>query len=296
MECLNGARFRTANHSSANPVAAMPQNSITIAELRLATGSAVELLAPLSSDDGVQLFAAKAIDTPDGEPTRTVIVHPAAPEGPTAGALLDRMASIRAAGHPGLAAPLATGEVNGQGWIVEPNPPVDTLARRLTRGGMPTSEIVGLLRDVTRALLALHRRGVAHGALTPACLTRGGDGAVVLHQLGRTASTDANADWRSLGVLTQEIVRQSRAGRDQLPEGIVSLLDRMVASGAAGPGLTGNDILGVLDRFPASGSTSELALVDRVGLGSRDHAERRTLILAALAGVAVVLWFLLRTP
>ncbi len=268
--------------------------SITIAQLRLATGTAAELIESLPGDGALQLFAARAINAADGGASRVVVVHPSPPNGPTAGALLDRMASIRAGGHTGIAAPLATGEVNGQGWIVEPLSSGETVSHRVAmRGGLSTNQTVGLLRDVARALAALHRRGVAHGALTLGSITIEGQG-VILHHLGRTASTDVGGDWRTLGVMLQEIISQSRSGRRQLPQGIVDLVARMTTAGTTGPLLSANEILGVLDRFPSSGTTSEFALVDGVGRGNRDHSERRTLLLAALAGVLVVLWFLLR--
>ncbi len=268
--------------------------SITLAQLRLATGTAAELIESLPGDGALQLFAARAINTSAGGVSRVVVVHPSPPDGPTAGALLDRMASIRAGGHTGIAAPLATGEVNGQGWIVEPLLPEETVAHRLaTRGGFSTNQTIGLLRDVARALAALHRRGVAHGALTLGSISLEGQ-AVTLHHLGRTASSDFGGDWRALGVMVQEIISHSRAGGRQLPQGIVDLVARMSTAGTTGPLLTANEILGVLDRFPSSSITSELVLVDGVGRGNRDHLERRTLLLAALAGGLVVLWFLLR--
>lgn len=281
-------------HPSDQTQCDQPRMSITIAQLRLATGTAAELIEPLPHDGTLQLFAARAINSADGRPSRVVVVHRVPPDGPTAGALLDRMASIRAASHTGIAAPLATGEVNGQGWIVEPLTPSATMAQRLAmRGGLSTSETVGLLRDTARALAALHRRGVAHGALTLSGLALEGHG-VILHRLGRTTSTDTDGDWRTLGTMMQQVITQSRSGRHQFPQAIIDLVARMTTAGTTGPGLTANEILGVLDRFPSSGTTSEFALVDGVGRGNRDHSDRRTLLLAALAGVLVVLWFLLR--
>lgn len=268
--------------------------SVTIAQLRLATGTAAEVIEALPDEGALQLFAARAIHAVDGGPSRLVVVHPGPPDGPTAGALLDRMASIRAAGHAGIAAPLATGEVDGQGWIIEPLTPPATVAQRLAvRGRLSTSETVGLLRDVARALAALHRCGVAHGALTLDGLAFEGRG-IILHQLGRSTSTDCAGDWRALGTLLQEVIAQGPSGRHQLPQGVVDLIARLTTAGTTGPVLTANEILGVLDRFPSGGTTSEFALVDGIGRGNRDHADRRTLFLAALAGVLVVLWFLLR--
>ncbi|HET9065739.1 MAG TPA: hypothetical protein VFN22_07975 [Gemmatimonadales bacterium] len=268
--------------------------SVTIAQLRLATGTAAELIKPLPSDGALQLFAARAINAGDMAPSRAVVVHPGPPHGPTAGALLDRMASIRAAGHTGIAAPLATGEVNGQGWIIEPlTPPATVAARLAVRGRLSTSETVGLLRDVARALAALHRCGVAHGALGLDGLAFEGRG-IILHQLGRSTSTDCAGDWRTLGTLLQEVMSHSPSGRHHLPQGVVDLIARMTTAGITGPALTANEILGFLDRFPSNTTTSEFALVDGVGRGNRDHSDRRTLFLAALAGVLVVLWFLVR--
>src|SRR5690606_40213263 len=83
-----------------------------------------------------RIFAARAPDEPvDARPSRLVVWHPAPPDGPHPGALLDRMASIRVIAHPALAAPLATGTIDDAAWIVEPAPASITLAARLESGG-----------------------------------------------------------------------------------------------------------------------------------------------------------------
>lgn len=268
--------------------------TITIAQLRLATGTAAELIEALPDDGALQLFAARGINLPDSVATRIVVIHLPPPDGPTAGALLDRMASIRAAGHTGVAAPLATGEVAGQAWVVEPIVPLTTVARRLAdRGGLSTGETVHVLRGVARALVALHRRGVAHGALNASVIALVGQ-EVVLHHLGRTVSTATDDDWRALGAMMQGIVNGGRPTRHQLPPALLALIARMASPDPASPVPGGSEVLGILDRFPAGSAPDEFTLVDGVGRGTRDPAERRTLLLAALAGVVVVVWFLLR--
>ena len=115
--------------------------------------------------------------------------------------MLDRMASIRAVSHPVLAAPLATGAESGQVWVVEPAPMVATLADRLAAGSLlPVHDTVRLLRDGARALSALHRRGLYHGALDASVVTFDTAG-LRIFGLGRSQGGSVADDLRALGAM-----------------------------------------------------------------------------------------------
>lgn len=271
------------------------RSAVTLTELRLATGTAAELIEHLpTAPEGFQFFTARAVDAPDRGATRIVVVHPPPPRGATSGILLDRMASIRAASHPDLAAPMAIGEVNGRGWIVEPLAPSPSLADRVrTRGHLSTSELLSVFRGLTRALAALHRTGVAHGALSLECITLDQQRVTVYH-LGRTSSTDTARDWKTIGTLLSGVIRQDQSARHPPPPLLLTLLSRLADSHESDPPPSPMEILGILDRFPPGRTTEEHRIMEGVGRGHRSHRDRRTLILGAIAGVLVVVWFLLR--
>jgi hypothetical protein len=199
------------------------------------------------------------------------------------------MAAIRVAGHPGVVPPLATGEVEGRAWVVEPLPSATLADTVAERGGLTPAAVVELLRGTARALEALHRRGIAHGALSAAVI--GWDGsAPLLHGLGRTVSADPQPDWQALGRIAGEALAGASAG--SFPE-LAAVLDRLRHAGFDGPPVNGEAILRSLDRFPGAKAPAAESLVDGRGRGRRDPTERRTILLAALAGVLLLIWFLL---
>src|SRR5690606_29320036 len=165
-------------------------------------GPAATIVEELSRDGERRIFAARAPhESPGTRPSRLVVLHPPPPAGPPAGVLLDRMASIRAVSHPVLAAPLATGADEVQAWVVEPAPMVATLADRLAAGSvLPVHDIVRLLRDGARALAALHRRGLHHGALEAHLVTFDTAG-LRIFGLGRAHSGSVADDLQALGVI-----------------------------------------------------------------------------------------------
>jgi hypothetical protein len=203
------------------------------------------------------------------------------------------MALIRAVAHPGVAAPLATGDLDGAAWVVEPVVPPATIARRAgERGGLTTAEVIAVMRDTARALLALHRRGVSHGALSADAIALHPDH-ITLHRLGRSVTHDPDADWRALGQLLAHHGVAQRSGRHPLPVEVEALIALLADSGAEATPVSGSEVLALLDRFP-TGSVGTAGLVDGMGRGVRSAADRRALLIAGIAGMLVVIWFLFR--
>lgn len=210
--------------------------------------------------------------------------------------MLDRMAAIRAVGHPGVASPLATGSLDGCAWVVEPVTGTRTLAVRMHRdGGLSVHETVRLLRDVTRALAMLHRRRIAHGALNADAIVFTDD-AVALHTLGRTVASDPLVDLRALGALgTAAMGRAGAARRSQPPAALQELLSSLVTTGISTPPLTADRVLEALDVFPARSASRSAAILDEISRGARAPAQRRVAVMvAAITLLVLVAWLWLR--
>ena len=94
-----------------------------------------------------------------------VTLFSAPPLGPDAAVLLDRFGRLRKLEHPSLELPVAQGELDDCAWIVEPAPAVPSVADRLPIGAIPLTQGVSAIRDLARALAALHRREIFHGAI-----------------------------------------------------------------------------------------------------------------------------------
>ena len=238
---------------------------MTRAELQLALGPAAVLGEEVPPHGASRRFVARGpADRPDAPPTRMVIVHPAAPVGPVRGTMLERMAAIRALRPDSLAAPLATG-----------------------------------MRECARALSALHRGGLSHGALDPAAIEWEGG---ALHRLGHAHEGAPPDDLRALGAVGwRALLGRDPAPDDRTPSaersGIPLPLDRVVARlldpDAAGRPASAEFVLEQLDWFPAQEATPLRPLVDGAGRGARLPRERQAAIGLALVGLALFLAWLL---
>lgn len=213
------------------------------------------------------------------------------------------MASIRAVSHPVLAAPLATGVDDRQAWVVEPAPMVATLADRLAAGSLlPVHDTVRLLRDGARALSALHRRGLHHGALDAHLVTFDTAG-LRIFGLGRSHVGSVSDDLRALGMLGRlAMMGEPRLGAGHarhrhhaVPEQLEQLLDGLTEPDATRRLTSADAVLAALDWFPAAGQASHRTLLDGPSRGARPAGHRRAALILAIAAVALLLaWLLVR--
>lgn len=278
---------------------------MTEAQLQLAIGGTATIVAELAPDGPRRVFAARAPHEPAGmRPSRLVVLHPAPPDGPQAGALLDRMASIRAVGHPVLSAPLATGMHDNQAWVVEAAPLGATLADRLAGGVvLPVQETVRLLREAARGLAALHRRGLHHGALDASALAFDTAG-LRIHALGRSLEGTVSGDLAAMGCLARDAMMGDNRGaadgrprrRHAVPPELAQLLDALCSDDPARRPASADAVLTALDWFPAPEQRSHRTLLDNMTRGARPPGQRRAAMWLAIAAVLLLLAWLLVRP
>jgi serine/threonine protein kinase len=113
---------------------------------------------------------------------RRVVIKLLSPEL-AAGVSADRFAlEVKLAArlqHANIVPVLAAGENGGLPYYTMPFVDGESLRSRLQRGALPMPEVVGILRDVTRALVYAHEQGVAHRDIKPDNVLLAGGAAVV---------------------------------------------------------------------------------------------------------------------
>lgn len=226
-----------------------------------------------------------------------VTLHPAAPEGPTAAAVCDRVVRLKALAHPGICTPVAAGDLDGRAWVVEPRLRAPTGIQRLSDGGALTVRHgILALRDITRAVASLHRAGLTHGALDLTAIHISPRGAQ-LAGFGAAVSADPRADLDALGPIawacfTGDLPDGSRVRLSEERRGIPEGLDSLVASLlAADPGLRPTRavaVLNALDAFPTPLDSSISSFLEGAGRGARRPRPRETALLLVLVGLSVL--------
>ncbi len=266
--------------------------------LQLALGGETIIADEQPALGGRRVYTAHA-----AEPGRLlrVTLHPAPPEGPLPRTLQDKIARLTALDHASMILPLAVGEIDGRAWVIEGEITGVTAAACVAeRGPRSVREAVRAVRDVARALAAMHRRGLAHGALGPDTVLLAPEGTRIV---GLALSDGGNAgdDLDGLAEIAQLLFYGSHPGgaafRRHLPPEITALLESMAADDPARRPQRAEAVLGVLDTFPVEQSSALGALIDSAGRGARARPRHTTFGVLILVGVILlVLAFLAAQP
>lgn len=254
--------------------------------LRLAVASAAELGEEEAATGGRRVFLARArTDAPDAPPSRRVVLHPLPPDGPTRDVLSRRADQLLVLTHPAIAAPIGTGEFEGRAWIIDPIPPGTPLLQRLAeRGTLPLREAIAILREVTRALAALHRRDLAHGRLWAGTVMLDRRG-TVLTAFGLVADGTPQDDLRALGALAWEMLVglppqavgswPLRTYRPSAPADLERLVAGLLSPDDVPRPGRAEDVLDVLDHFPPLAPAPIADFLDGVAAGGGRRSRRR---------------------
>lgn len=222
-----------------------------------------------------------------------VTLHPSPPEGPSPQVLREKLSRLTELNHASIDLPIAVGEIEGRAWVVEKETDGVTVAAWVAEHGpRPVREAVRVVRDVARALVAMHRRGLAHGALgldtvwltpegtriTGLALSEGGIAGDDLDGLARIARTLFYGD-RPGSVST----------RRRLPPEIAALLESMGSDDPARRPHRAEAVLGVLDTFPVEQASALGALIDSAGRGARSRPKHTTFGLLVFGGAILLI-------
>lgn len=262
--------------------------------LQLALGGETIIADEQPALGGRRVYTAHA---PEHDRLLRVTLHPAPPEGPLPRTLRDKISRLTELGHVSIILPIAVGEIEGRAWVVEGESDGVTAAACVAeRGPRPVREAVRVVRDVARALVAMHRRGLAHGALGLDTVLLTPEGTRITG-LALSEGGNAGDDLDALGTLARSLFYGDRPGgasfRRHLPPEIASLLEAMGSDDPARRPQRAEAVLGVLDTFPVEQSSALGALIDSAGRGARSRPMHTTLGVLILAGVILLILLLL---
>lgn len=239
--------------------------------LQLAVGGGVTLGDELPTLGGRRVFRTRLAD---GKPARLVL-HPLPPEGPSPEALTDRAARLRELDHPALVLPVRTGSLEGRGWVLEAEPGTTARDRLEERGPFPVREGVRALRDVTRALAVMHRRGLSHGALTVDQVGIGMEGTRI-HGLFLSDGGTPQGDLAALGPMADALFYGALPGGGRttrrLPAELAKILAALESDDPARRPARAEALLDLLDAFPVDEASPLDAILDGAGRGARSRS------------------------
>jgi hypothetical protein len=264
------------------------------ARLQLSLGSIAELGAELTVGSDRRTFA--AISRADGK-RATVTLHSAPPLGPDPAALVQRLTQIRALHHAAIDLPIASGELDGCAWVLEAIPVLPSAEDRLTGRPVSIAHAVSAIRDLARALTAMHRAGVAHGAIDLHTVTIGPDSAR-LGGLAASHSGSPQGDLDALGLVawalfTGEVHEPAICPLSQIRRGVPKQLDALCAAwlgtNVARHPRRAEAILDVLDAIPTRRLRTPGWIGDVVTRDGRPRPHGGWLLLAVGALVLIVM-------
>ncbi|MGH7582506.1 MAG: hypothetical protein ACREL5_04685 [Gemmatimonadales bacterium] len=260
------------------------------ARLQLAIGPMARLGTELAPQGHGRAFAA---EDRHGAALLVTFFDPP-PAGPDLPSLDQRLASLRTAAHRAIVVPIAAGAIDGRTWQIEIAPRGVTVRERLVTGPVGIGQGIGVLRDLARALVTLHRRGVAHGAITLDTVRVVGNGGVLYGAGGAVAVASVRGDLDALGrviwaLLTGETEPDSNRRLSDYRRGVPPALDVLCAGLLDGvperrPRRAGA-ILDALDLVPTRRFSPLAAIVDA---GSHDVRSPRRAGWALVAAAVLV--------
>lgn len=199
--------------------------------LQLNLGLQMDFGDEVPSEAGGRAFA--AIQREGGESV-VVVVHRAPPDGPDATAMRGRLAQLRQLEHGVLDLPTSDGDLDGHFWSVDLVSPFPAANDRLDDGRLPIPLAVSVIRDLARALAAIHRRGITHGAIDLHTV-RIGDAGARLGGFGDTLGGSVRGDLDALGyvawaLLSGDMEQSSVRRLSKVRRGVPASLDKLCAS------------------------------------------------------------------
>ncbi|HEY4101185.1 MAG TPA: hypothetical protein VGM20_09940 [Gemmatimonadales bacterium] len=270
------------------------------ARVQLAIGAAARLGDEVHGAPGLRVF--EAADR-NGGAAMIVSVHQAPPVGPTPAALSERLTRLGALEHPALELPLSCGAVDGMAWTLETASALPTARDRVVRSPLPLSEGVAAVRDLGRAIVAMHRAGLTHGAigldtvqwnpdgvkLGGAALSMGVSVRDDLDALAQLAWTLFSGQMRTPGSPRLSAIRR------RVPPRLDDLCVAMFAADPAARPQSAEEILDVLDVIPTRRTSEFPAMLDAGFFDSRPRRQAPWLMVGiAVAALAAIL-FITRT-
>jgi eukaryotic-like serine/threonine-protein kinase len=106
--------------------------------------------------------------------------------------------------HPHVVPVLSSGAAGSLPWFTMPFVEGESLRARLERGPLPITDTVSILRDVARALMYAHERGIIHRDIKPDnVLLSGGMAVVTDFGIAKAITASRTEDGRSNPTLTQ---------------------------------------------------------------------------------------------
>ena len=131
--------------------------------------------------------------------------------------------TVAALQHANIVPVHTAGETQGLPYYTMPFVEGESLRARLGNGPLPVAEVVGILRDVSKALAYAHQRGVVHRDIKPDNVLISGDVAVVTDfgiakaiSAARTASGDATLTQIGTSIGTPAYMAPEQAAGDPL--------------------------------------------------------------------------------